>query len=132
MWGKVSLGLHGKETNSGPAGSVMNHEGLEASGLTRYCKHYSEAITSTSLLITNLQHAANGNGSTKSYIDVLIYINGRLVGVNYSTVENSTGNFGVSASVTEILQEGTSSFSLCVRNSNTTAPTVNFSVSLVQ
>ncbi|HGY4882745.1 TPA: hypothetical protein ACX15X_006830, partial [Pseudomonas aeruginosa] len=132
VWKKVSIGLQGKETQSGPAGVVLGSEGLEASGLSRYCKHFTETIESTALLVTNLQQAANGTGVGQSYIDVLIYINGRLVGVNYATSDTTTGNFGVSASVTETLQSGTSSFSLCVRNNNVTAPTVNYSVSLVQ
>ena len=131
VWKKISLGLQAKDTQSGPAGAILAFEGVEPSGLSRFCNTFTETIESTAMLVTNLQQVAYGTGAVNSYIDVLVYINGNLVGVNYATVV-STGSFGVSTSITEVLKSGTSNYSLCVRNNNVTAPTVNYSVSLVQ
>lgn len=132
MWRKVSLSLQGKEIQSGPVGLVMTYEGKEPSGLDRYCRRYSQTVDSTALLTINLQQTAFGNGSSYSYIDTMVYVGNRLSGVNFATVENFTQNFGVSAAITETLPTGTTDFALCVRGSNVTGATTNYSVGLVQ
>src|SRR3546814_19202334 len=70
IWKKLSLSLSGKDVQSGLVGAVLTYEGVEPSG-NRYCKRYMQAISSTALIIANIQTnglVAAANSQLTTYI----------------------------------------------------------------
>src|SRR3546814_17609812 len=86
IWKKLSLSLSGKDVQSGLVGAVLTYEGVEPSG-NRYCKRYMQAISSTALIIANIQK----NGlvvADKSQLTTYIQIGARMSDSNIRLAQN--------------------------------------------
>ena len=132
VWKKGSLGLSGKDAQSGSVAAVLSYNGLDpGDGMTYYCKSYTETLEASGLVIFNIQTAGISQIPKVSQLAALVAIDGRTLSSNYD-IAQETGGFSVSASASDTLSAGSHSLQICAAGKSVSSWTATYAVSVLK